>query len=265
MNKNIIILVYNKTSDINEIYCLKKRLEPRLLDIFQGFEVIHSYMDLKAEEDEKLNNLGFIAFSKAIKCCEGKGSKVYIQPLILAGGEIFRNIQSYLDMMKAEDIRLGEALLETGNIENFKIFLMKLINESYSKRQEKKYTEDFRNSAYIFIVHGSSRRGNISYERLKKAIKEEFPYSFLISIRDKEAIEALVEELKEKNYKNLTMIPLFIYNGYHMKEDILSEKTSLIQREFIKQGINYDILNGALADEGYFIDLIIKCIEKMML
>ena len=118
--------------------------------------------------------------------------------------------------------------------EEFNNFIQKLneINQRKLKEREIEELED------KFSQPEMNDNKTISYKKVSGACLE----------FASPQLETVIEDLVKNGYNQLDILPLFIFAGYHVRQDI-PERMEVLKNKY--ENLEYDILNHPAAEDGF--------------
>ncbi|MEG0296553.1 MAG: sirohydrochlorin cobaltochelatase [Clostridium sp.] len=152
--------------------------------------------------DEVLNELSLIGYEE-----------VFIKPLHIFDGNEIRNIkkiiENYRDRFRT--IHIGSSLLGyTGEkLENICNYISPILLKGLR-------------GPILFIGHGSRTANHDEYYNLIEVLKQTYNGEiFFGTLEGKESIDQIIEKLKWSKVKHITIVPLLIMAGRHLRKDII--------------------------------------------
>lgn len=191
---------------------------------------------------------------EALMTLRGKGIEdVTIQSSMLMNGS-----QTDVIILETEQMRpffkgmtVGKPLLYT--IEDSR-FLSSLLTKKYEAAANKK------NSAVVFVGHGGDNPGTAIYSQLDEMMSE-IPGNFYVStIEGYPNLGGLVSKLKESKIKDVTLVPLLIVGGNHIRKDI----DGLWKDNLQKEGFNVTTETISLGEQPEIREWIVGKVKALI-
>lgn len=144
----------------------------------------------------------------------------YIQPLHIINGNEYNSIEKTINQYdySFSKIILGEALIGTrSDEENYSCNLIcDAIKENINKKEN-----------ILLIGHGSKTINYNVYNCIKNNLKEKgYKNTYIGTLEGEVKKEDIVKSLVEDNVKDVTIIPILMLPGNHIKKDIFGSENS---------------------------------------
>lgn len=211
------------------------------------FEAYTSRIIIKRLNDRGIKKNNPLEVLKALK--EKGYTHVLLQPTKIIDGvemeSLYRNANSMLKSFK--DIRVGSPLLyEPEDYSNLIQILTKDISED---------------RAYIFVGHGTYDPTTAQYAMMDYMFKAKGYKNCIVgTIEGYPTFEDGLQQVKQLNTKQITLIPLMFVAGDHAKNDIAGEWKELLEAE----GYKVDAIMAGLGENPAIQKLYINHIEFML-
>lgn len=210
-------------------------------------EFNNKYLVLKAFTSKVLikilklkENISILRIDEALFYLSSEGyEEVIIQPLHVMAGSEYDNIKEVMKNYEFsfKSLTIGKTLMGDEGKE-LEIACDKVVDAISSDIPKDKNI--------VLVGHGSKTASNESYYKLEDRFKELGYDSLLIGTLEGERnLEVIIKELKEKNIKEVLLMPLLILTGNHARKDIESGEKSWAQKliyEDIKVEVNMKAL-----------------------
>jgi len=192
---------------------------------------------LKTKEDISVPRI-----DEALFYLSSEGYKeVIIQPLHVMAGKEYEDIKEVMKnySYSFKSLKIGRSLLG---------FKGKELEEACDRVINSIITEKDKNKNIVIIGHGSKVSSNEGYYKLEERFKYLGYEKLLIGTLDGERDqEVIINELKEKEIKEVLVMSLLILPGNHAKKQIESGEKSWVHR-LRNQGIRVEVNMKALLE-----------------
>ena len=213
---------------------------------------------VQARDDEKIDNM-----DQALERAVDNGVKnLVVQPTHLMHGaeydELTEAVENYKD--KFESVKIAEPLLgEVGADET-------AINEDKAAVAEAITAEAVKTAgfdsldaakeegtAFVFMGHGTSHTAKISYSQMQAQMEQLGYENVFIGTVEGEpedtACEAVIEKLKNAEYKKVILRPLMVVAGDHANNDMAGDDDDSWKSQFEASGV-FDSIDTQIAGLG---------------
>ena len=213
---------------------------------------------VQARDDEKIDNM-----DQALERAVDNGVKnLVVQPTHLMHGaeydELTEAVENYKD--KFESVKIAEPLLgEVGADET-------AINEDKAAVAEAITAEAVKTAgfdsldaakeegtAFVFMGHGTSHTAKISYSQMQTQMEQLGYENVFIGTVEGEpedtACEAVIEKLKNAEYKKVILRPLMVVAGDHANNDMAGDDDDSWKSQFEASGV-FDSIDTQIAGLG---------------
>lgn len=121
-------------------------------------------------------------------------------------------------------------------------------------------------SAVLFMGHGSVHHSNSCYSQFKYVLNESgLKNVFLANIEGFPEIDVIIPKLKERNIKEVTLMPFMIVAGDHVTNDMAGEDDgswkNILQREGFKVNIYFHGLGENKGIQDMYTQYVQDCID----
>lgn len=158
---------------------------------------------------------------------------VYVQPLHIINGEEYENLATSVKDMseKFKDIRLGAPLLTSvADYEN----TVTSLQTQFGERQE--------GQAVILMGHGTHHFANASYPALQYYFNMAGMNDVYVgTVENKPFIEEVIEQIKDKNYTSVKLVPLMLVAGDHASNDMAGDEEDSWKMVLKNEGYDVEI------------------------
>lgn len=213
MKKGILVVSFGTTY----IETAKKNIETLELQVVETYRDLPIYSAYSSEMVRKiLGKRGFFKHSveSALESMKSSGiSEVFVLPTHLLYGVEYEKIQRILHEKEADfqSILFGKPLLS--HTEDM-LEIISILGKKYPNTSD---------TALLLVGHGSSHYTNAFYPALDYMAKASgYPHIYLSTVEGYPDLSVVLPLLKEKDYKNIHLLPFMLVAGDHAVEDITS-------------------------------------------
>lgn len=184
--------------------------------------------------------------------------EVVIQPLHVIAGSEYDDIKNIMKEYEYsfKSLKIGETLLG---------FEGKELEIACNKVVDAISSEITKDKNVVLVGHGSKTGSNESYYKLEERFKELGYRNLLIGTLEGERnLEVIINEIKNRDMKDILLMPLLMLPGNHAKKDIEYGEKSWAQKishEGIKVEVNIKALLEYKEIRGIYIDKIKRLIK----
>ncbi|GAA0115523.1 sirohydrochlorin cobaltochelatase [Clostridium senegalense] len=255
MNKKAILVVSFGTSFQCQLKSCIEETENKIKDTFKEFEVRRAFtsnMIIKKLKDR--DNIEIDTVKEALdKLKEDNFKEVYVQPLHIIYGEEYDKIKSGMNNYKEcfEKLELGTPLLYN--------------NEDYFEAVKALKAQIPENQLVLLMAHGTAHKANSAYFQFEYVAKKMGLDRLLFAtVEGYPLIEDVLDDLKAKELKEVTLMPLMLVAGDHAKNDMASDDEDSWKSVLEKEGFKVNTYLKGLGENKNFQKIYIKKIKDLI-
>lgn len=259
--KKAILVVSFGTSYLEGIKKSICKIEETIADNFKEYDVFRAFTShFIIEKLKEKHNLCINTPEEALEDLFNKGyQEVIVQPLHMIAGEEFQYIKNVLNTYKSKFgvIKLGRPIFyyqgEDDLPEDYTLFI--------------KSIEDIlnRNKATVLIGHGTVHPSTATYGCLQTVLENEgYKNVFIGTIEGYPGFNEVTNRVKRNNIEEVTLMPLLVVAGEHVKNDISSDDEDSWKSMFEREGIKVNIIMKGLGEYDEFNKLYINRINDLI-
>ena len=237
-----------------------EKIEDRIREKFKGYEVrraftAHIIIKVLKERDGIIEDTPEEALEKLR--IEGY-EEVIVQPLHIIPGEEYHYIKNVVENFTKKGIFkkivLGRSALYFKGEEEFPddytIFV-----DSIREILEKKGT-------IVMMGHGSSHPANACYPCLQSVLLDHgYEHVYVGTVEGYPTISKVIDRLKKASVKDVTLVPLMLVAGDHVKNDMAGEDEDSWKSLLNKEGINTNLFMHGLGEFEKFQNIYLQHIS----
>jgi len=253
--KKAILLVTFGTS-YNQSANVYKKIDILTKEQFQDYSVFWAYTSEKIRE--KLRKEGIMIDSPEdalIKLKKQNYDIVFIQSLHVIPGQEFDELSKIADKFKSEfnTIKVSPPLLNS----------MKDLESTAKILISKLPTERNKTDAVLFMGHGSpEHHSDLIYVAFAHVLQEHDKNIFIACVEGNPNFQKTINEIKNKQFKRVFLIPFMTVAGDHVKNDMAGDDENSWKNHIVKTGIEpIPILKG-IAEYEEIINLWLEHLKK---
>ena len=174
--------------------------------------------------------------------------KVYVMPTFLLDGV-------EMNMLR-DDVRGVEKFfkeVKVGNPVLYRVADFHAVADLLTKRNVGK------KEAVMYVGHGNKYSSTAAYSMLCQIMKQKGSY-FVGTIEGWPDLDASVDMIDAKAYKQVSVVPMLLASGVHVREDIDGEW----RPAFEKKGFKVDVTFKGLGEDKAFREFIISHLEELL-
>lgn len=119
--------------------------------------------------------------------------------------------------------------------------------------------------AVVFVGHGSNHDSHRYYKQIEALLRNDIPNLFIINVEGDTYMEEVINELKEKNIRNIYLYPFMLVAGDHALNDIASDEEGSIKKLLCEHGFDVQAFITGLGahkkTSELFVDRLIECMN----
>lgn len=185
--------------------------------------------------------------------------EVIVQPLHIVAGEEYHYIKRVTSMYEHnfKTLKLGRPIFYYQGIDN--------LPNDYSLFIDSISDVLNRNKATVLIGHGTSHPSTSAYGCLQSVLEDEgYDNVFVGTVKSYPGFETVLNRVIKRNIDEVTLMPILLVAGNHMKNDIASDMDDSWKSKFEAVGIKVNILMKGLGEFDKFNKLYVNRIEDLI-
>ncbi|ATD54827.1 sirohydrochlorin cobaltochelatase [Clostridium chauvoei] len=259
--KKAILVVSFGTSYLEVLEKSIQKAENQIKDHFDGYEVFRAFTAHKIIKKLKIKNNIFIDTPEEAldKLYKSGFEEVIIQPLHIIPGEEFQYIKNVQEayINKFKSIKLGRPIFYYQGIEDlpqdYSIFI-NTIEEVFENKE-----------AVVMVGHGTAHSANAVYGCLQSVLQDHgYDNVFVGTVEGYPTFDIVLNRIKKKNIKEVTLMPLMVVAGDHAINDMASDEEDSWKSMLEAEGIKVKLHMKGLGELEKFNKLYIKRIEDII-
>ncbi|MBN1078599.1 sirohydrochlorin cobaltochelatase [Clostridium botulinum] len=259
--KKAILVVSFGTSHIDALENSIQRIENKIRAEFKDYEIFRAFTAHKIIKKLKnVHNLEIATPEQALEDLHRKGfEEIIVQPLHIIPGEEFDYIKGVAKRFedKFSSLKLGRPIFYYQGIEaapeDYSLFIDSI--EDLLKKNE----------CTILFGHGTPHCCNSVYGCLQSVLVDEgYDNVFVGTVEGYPTFETVLKRLKRKELKNVTLVPLMVVAGDHVKNDMASDEEDSWKSMLLNEGINAEAYIHGLGEIDKFSKLYISRIYDLI-
>ncbi|MBN1059551.1 sirohydrochlorin cobaltochelatase [Clostridium botulinum] len=259
--KKAILVVSFGTSHIDALENSIERIENKIRAEFKDYEIFRAFTAHKIIKKLKnVHNLEIATPEEALEDLHRKGfEEIIVQPLHIIPGEEFDYIKGIAKRFedKFSSLKLGRPIFYYQGIEE--------APEDYSLFIDSIEVLLKKNECTVLFGHGTPHCCNSVYGCLQSVLVDEgYDNVFVGTVEGYPTFETVLKRLKRKNIKNVTLVPLMVVAGDHVKNDMASDEEDSWKSMFLNEGINAEAYIHGLGEIDEFSQLYISRIYDLI-
>ena len=174
--------------------------------------------------------------------------KVYVMPTFLLDGVEMNMLRDEVRGVEKffKEVKVGNPILY--QIEDFHAVADLLTQKSLGKKE-----------AVMYVGHGNKFASSGAYSMLCQIMKQKGSY-FVGTIEGWPDLDASVDMIDTKTYKQVSVVPMLLASGVHVREDIDGEW----RPAFEKKGFKVEVTFKGLGEDKAFREFIIGHLEELL-
>lgn len=281
MKKAILIVCFG-TSFLTTLENSIGRLEEEIREVFKEYEVFRSFTSEKIiRKIKNKHNIEVLTPKKILDNLTLEGyEEVLVAPIYIMNGEEFSGLKNLILEYKPlfKEIRIATPLLSINKDINNELFFKKDTNNSYelnkkcknSKSENYEYIRFIKSLESLIIVnkntliigHGSYISNNNEYKILQKELNSIGFNNAIVGVLEGDlGFSSVLKRIKEKNIKEITIIPLMVFAGSHAKKDMISKDDSW-KNKLESEGLKVNFILKGLGEYKEFREIFINKLKE---
>lgn len=254
IKKGILVASFG-TSIIETFKACIEATENRIAECFPDYEIRRAFTSgmimkkLKQEMDIHIDNV-----EEALEKMKKDGfTEVYVQPLhIMPGDEydkIIRQVNKYAGSF--DKLITGRPILYREKDYSIAIEALKVQLQDIEE-----------NTAVVLMGHGSTHHANACYAQLQCMLNDnELSNVYVGTVEGYPALEHIVPRLKEKNIREVTLMPYMLVAGDHAINDMAGDEEDSWKKQLEERDIKANIYMHGLGENRAYQDIYVQHIK----
>lgn len=261
--KAILVVSFGTTYECTRKKAIEK-IEDSIRDKFKDYEVRRAFTSHRVIK--KLKNMNEVVVDNPEEALqrlyEDGFSEVIVQPLHIMPGEEYDYISNVVDTFRTQNkfhkITLGRPLLYFKGED--------AVPDDYTIMVEALKVQFADKGNVIFMGHGTQHPANAVYSCLQAVLRDCGFYNVMIgTIEAYPTLNNVINYLKEKGIKEVTLMPLLLVAGDHAINDMASAKKDSWKSILEKEGFKVNVYLHGLGENEKIQDIYIKHLEDAIL
>lgn len=260
MNKAILVVSFG-TSYLDALSNSIERIENKIQEEFADYKIKRAFTSHKVIR--KLNekhNINVDTPDESMDRLLELGIKdVIVQPLHMIAGEEFTYIKNVVNKYrdKFNSINLGRPIFYYQGIEH--------LPQDYSLFIKSIKSELNKSESLVLFGHGTVNPSNSAYGCLQAVLEDEgYDNVFVGTVEGYPNLNSVLKRIKKKNIKEVTLMPLMVVAGDHVKNDMASEEEDSWNSILKAEGIDVKLNLKGLGEIDSFNELYIQRIKDVI-
>lgn len=255
MSKKAILVVSFGTSFQCQLKSCIEATEVRIKEAFNDFEVRRAFTsNMIIKKLKNRDNLQIDTVKEALEKLKEEGFKeIYVQPLHIIYGEEYDKIKNSTNEYRNsfEKLELGTPLLYN--------------NEDYFEAVKALKTQLPKEQSVLLMAHGTAHKANSAYFQFEYVAKKMGLDKLLFaSVEGYPLIEDVLDDLKNKKIKEVTLMPLMLVAGDHAKNDMASQDEDSWKSILEKEGFKVNTYLKGLGENENFQKIYVEKIKELI-
>ncbi|QZY57429.1 sirohydrochlorin cobaltochelatase [Crassaminicella profunda] len=231
-------------------------VEEKIAKAFPEYDVRKAFTsDIIIKKLKERDNISIDTPEEALNKMREEGfEEVVVQPLhVIAGAEyndLLEVVKNY-EEKAFKSIKVGTPILNTPA--DYKIAVEAL------KEQLPKLNND---QAVVLMGHGTHHPANASYACLQSAIEDQGLNVLVGTVEGYPALEDVIEKLKAKNMKEVTLMPYMLVAGDHANNDMAGDEEDSWKTVLKKEGFTVNTYLHGLGENNKYQDIYVDHAKK---
>ncbi|MGL5352684.1 MAG: sirohydrochlorin cobaltochelatase [Clostridium sp.] len=256
--KKAILVVSFGTSYLDALENSIERIENTIVNEFTDYEVKRAFTaHMIIRKLKSKHNIEVDTPNEALDKLLEEGVKdVIVQPLHIMAGEEFNYIKNVVEGYtdKFNSINLGRPIFYYQGVsdlpQDYSLFI-ESIKELINKDEN-----------IVLFGHGTASPSNSAYGCLQTVLEDEdYNNVFVGTVEGYPSFKSVLNRLKKRNVNKITLVPLMVVAGDHVKNDMASEKPDSWNSMFNEAGIEVKLHLKGLGELDSFNELYIQHIK----
>lgn len=251
VKKGILVVSFG-TSFFDTFKACIESTENRIKECFPEYEVrraFTSYMILNKLKKE--HNIHIDRTEEALEKMKQDGfTEVYVQPLHIMPGDEYDKIINGVNQYKAcfDKLVLGRPILYREKDYTIAVEALKTQLPQMDERQ-----------AVVLMGHGSTHPANACYVLLQSILNDNgLDNVYVGTVEGYPLLENLICKLKQKNIREVTLMPYMLVAGDHATNDMASDEEDSWKSQLEKEDIKVNIYLHGLGENKAYQDIYVQ-------
>lgn len=182
--------------------------------------------------------------------------EVIVQPLHIMFGEEYEKVEKAVEVFRDDfkKLKLGRPLLY--NNEDYSIAAKALKNQLPDIKKD---------LAVVLMGHGTEHRANASYFQFDYYLKEHInPNIYICNVESEPSVYNVAPKLKEKNIKEVLLMPFMLVAGEHANIDMASDEEDSFKSILEQHGFKVNISLKGLGENKEIQQIYVNHIKDEM-
>jgi len=260
MEKKAILVVSFGTTYLDTLKLSIESTENKIKATFPNYEVRRAFTSrIVIKKLAKRDGIQIDTEKQALERLQAEGYKeVFIQPLYVAAAEEYeklRKVSVHCAHAKVFDkIILGRPLLyytgQKGNPDDY-LIAIKAIDTQLPKLKHQE--------AIVLMGHGGVHPANTAYAALQMKLEEaKLNNTFVYTVEGFPSLDGVIEKLKDKKVKNVTLMPFMLVAGDHANKDMAGDGEDSAKSQLHKAGFKVDLYFHGLGENLAIQDIYVQ-------
>ncbi|MGL5086127.1 MAG: sirohydrochlorin cobaltochelatase [Clostridium sp.] len=260
MNKAILVVSFG-TSYLDALENSIERIENTIKNEFNNYEVKRAFTaHMIIRKLKSIHNIEVDTPNEALdKLLEAGVRDVIVQPLHIMAGEEFNYIKNVVERYtdKFNSINLGRPIFYYQGVSD--------LPQDYSLFIESITALINKDENIVLFGHGTASPSNSAYGCLQTVLEDEgYENVFVGTVEGYPSFKSVLNRLRKRNIKQVTLVPLMVVAGDHVKNDMASEKPGSWKSMFKEEGIEVKLHLKGLGELDSFNELYIQHIRDVI-
>ena len=263
-DKKAILIVSFGTTYLDTLKLSIENTENRIRATFPNHEVRRAFTSrIVIKKLAERDGIQIDTEKQALERLQAEGYKeVFIQPLYVAAAEEYEKLRKvcvhFAHSKVFDKITLGRPLLyymgHKGHPDDY-LIAIKAIHLPKLGHQE----------AIVLMGHGGVHPANAAYAALQMKLEEAgFNNVFVYTVDGFPSLDSVIEKLKSKKMKNVTLMPFMLVAGDHATKDMIGDQEDSAKSQLHNAGFDVDLYFHALGANLAIQDIYIQHLKDAM-
>lgn len=264
MKEKAIVVVSFGTTYLETLKLSIESTEDKIRAAFPDYEVRRAFTSrIVIKKLAERDGIRIDTEKQALEKLQAEGYKeVFIQPLYVAAAEEYeklRKVSVHWAHAKVFDrIIMGRPLLYYTGLkhkpDDYQIAI-KAIQLPKLREQE----------AIVIMGHGGVHPGNTAYAALQIKLEDAgFTNVFIYTVEGFPSLDKIIEKLKDKKVKHVTLMPFMLVAGDHATKDMAGDDEDSAKSQLHKAGFNVDLYFHALGANLAIQDIYVQHLQDVI-
>ena len=248
--KKAILIVSFGTTYLDTLKLCIESTENKIRAIFPNYEVRRAFTSrFVIRKLVERDGIQIDTEKQALERLQVEGYKeVFIQPLHVVAAEEYKKLRKvsvhFAHAKVFDNITLGRPLLyymgQKGNPDDYLIAI---------KAVETQLSTLGHDEAIVLMGHGGVHPANTAYAALQMKLEEAgLNNAFVCTVEGFPALDSVIEKLKRKKVKKVTLMPFMLVAGDHANKDMAGDEEDSAKSKLHNAGFDVDIYFHGLGE-----------------